>query len=59
MLAGRLFEVRKRGLEGVVGSQDVDVHHGLEGIGRQLVNGGEEVARRTGTARCMSEEARR
>ena len=37
-------EVGNGGFEGVVGAQDVDVHDGFEGVGAELVDGGEEVA---------------
>ena len=32
------------GFEGVVGAEDVDVEDGFEGVGAELVDGGEEVA---------------
>lgn len=42
-----LHQIRQSCLESVVRSQNVDIHDGLEGIDRELLNGGEEVARST------------
>ena len=37
-------EVGEGGFEGVVGAEDVDVDDGFEGVGGELVDGGEEIA---------------
>lgn len=51
VLVAGLFQVRQSSLEGIIRAQDIDIHHRLEGIGRQLLNGGQEVTRRARTAR--------
>lgn len=48
VLAGRLDQMGQGSLEGVVGTQNVNVHDGLERIDRQLVDRSQEVARGTG-----------
>ena len=49
--AGGGDEVGEGGFEGVVGAENVDVDDGFEGVGAELVDGGEEVA-------CCSSAAR-
>ncbi len=50
VFAGGFDEVGESGFEGVVGAEDVDVHDGFEGVGAELVDGGEEVACCSGAA---------
>lgn len=45
---GAAEEVRRRGLDGVEGAQDVDLDDGLEGVGGHGLYGDDEVARRAG-----------
>lgn len=43
-LSARALQLWERGFDGVVGAEHVNVHHGLEGVGRQVRGGCEEVA---------------
>ena len=47
---GGCDEVGQGSFEGVVGAEDVDVDDGFEGVGGELIDGGEEVACCAGTA---------
>ena len=53
---GRGDEVGQGGFGGVVGAQDVDVHDGFERVGAELVDGGEEVAGRSGAERGIFQQ---
>lgn len=44
VLFGRLDQIGNRRFEGVIRSQDININDGLERIGRQLINGRQEVA---------------
>lgn len=47
VLVGRFDQMGQSGLERVVGTQNVNVHDGLERIDRELVDGGQEIPGRT------------
>jgi hypothetical protein len=53
--SSRFGQVRKRGFECVVGSQDIDIHHGLERVRGQLIDRGEEITCRTSTRNAGTE----
>lgn len=54
MLVTRLSQVRQCRLEGVIRTNDIDVHHRFERIGRKLLNRSQEVTRRARTTRLAS-----
>lgn len=50
----RLNQIRQSSLEGVVRAKNINIHHGLECIHRQLFNGSQEVTRRSGAVQRAS-----
>lgn len=54
MLLGRLDQIRNCSFKGMEGTQDINIHHGLECINGELVNGREEIARCPSTGELVS-----